>query len=110
MSSFSETSKSEISRLPDFKTFQEACKLSIVEDKPILLDYWIGSIEKSVLIGLSTEVIDGKEKTEKILVRNEEEYTSPIVKIYGLGKEYIVMTENSLYIVDSKIPVNRINK
>jgi hypothetical protein len=100
----------EIGRLPEFKTLQEACKISIVEDKPIMMDYWMGSIDKTVLIGVSENTVDGKKVTEKILVRSEDEYTSPILKVYGLGKEYVVMTENSLYIVDSKIPVNRIDK
>jgi hypothetical protein len=63
-----------------------------------------------VLIGVSKDTVDGKEVVEKILVRSEEEYTSPIIKVFGLGTEYVVMTENSLYIVDSKIPVNRIDK
>jgi hypothetical protein len=102
--------KPVISRLPEPKTLQEACKISIVEDKPILLDYWIGSINKTVLIGVSKDVVDGHEVVEKILVKNEDEYTSPIIKVFGLGTEFVVMTENSLYIVDSKIPVNRIDK
>jgi hypothetical protein len=108
MSSSQETV--DVSRLPELKTMQEACKIAITEDKPILMDYWLGSINKSVLIGVSKNMVDGEEVTEKILVRSEEEYTSPIVKVFGLGKEYVVMTENSLYIVDSKIPVNRIDK
>jgi hypothetical protein len=101
------TAPSNNTRLPDFKILQEACKLSILEDKPIMMDYWVGSINKTVLIGSNTEVIDGTEHTEKILVRNEEEYTSPIIKVFGSGSEFILMTENSLYIVDSKIPVKR---
>ena len=114
MSNSQETSvKNKIrttSDLPEFKTLQEACKISIVEDKPIMMDYWIGSIEKKVLIGVSKDKVDGQEVVEKILVKNEEEYTSPIIKVFGLGVDYIVMTENSIYIVDAKIPVNRIDK
>jgi hypothetical protein len=89
-------------RLPDIKTLQNAAKLSIVEDKPILLDYWAGSLEKKVLIGV-------KENQEKLLVKSEEEYTSPIAKIFKVGTEYIVMTENSIYIVDVAIPTKRIS-
>jgi hypothetical protein len=45
-----------------------------------------------------------KENQEKLLVKSEEEYTSPISKIYKVGKEFIVITENSIYIVDVEIP------
>ena len=89
-------------RLPEATTLQHAVKLSIVEDKPIMMDYWTDSIERSVLIGV-------KDTQEKLLVKNEEEYTSPISKIYKVGKEYIIMTENSIYLVDVNIPTKRIS-
>ena len=59
-------------RLPDNTTLQHASKLSIVEDKPIMLDYWVSSLQKTVLIGV-------KEDNEKLLVKSDEEYTSPII-------------------------------
>jgi hypothetical protein len=89
-------------RLPENNTLQHAVKLSIVEDKPIMMDYWTFSCEKSVLIGV-------KENQEKLLVKGEDEYTSPISKIYKVSKEYIIMTENSIYIVDVEIPTKRIS-
>lgn len=90
---------------PSAKTMMHAVKLAIVEDKPIMMDYWTGSLDKSVLIG----VRDDNTK-EKILVRNEEEYTSPINKIFKVENEFIIMTENSIYIVDAKIPTKRISE
>ena len=39
-------------RLPDQKTLQHATKLAIVDDKPIMLDYWNESLDKTVLIGV----------------------------------------------------------
>lgn len=89
-------------RLPENNTLQHAAKLAIVEDKPIMMDYWTNSIDKSVLIGV-------KENQEKLLVKSEEEYTSPVSKIYKVGKEYIIITENSIYIVDVDIPTKRIS-
>ena len=89
-------------KLPTNATFQNASKIAIEEDRPILLDYWRGSIEKSVLIGV-------RDNKEKMLVKNPEEYTSPIQKIYKIGDEYIISTENSLYIVSACIPTKRIN-
>jgi hypothetical protein len=67
-----------------------------------MMDYWTNSLDKSVLIGV-------KENKEKLLVKSEEEYTSPISKIYKVGKEYIIITENSIYIVDVEIPTKRIS-
>lgn len=89
-------------RLPENTTLQHAAKLSIVEDKPIMLDYWTTSLDKIALIGV-------KETNEKLLVKSEEEYTSPIGKIYKVGKEYIIITENSIYIVDVEILTKRIS-
>lgn len=94
-------------RLPENATLIHATKLAIVEDKPILLDYWTHSIDKQVLIGVK-EGKDGSDP-EKLLVKSAEEYTSPISKIYGSGKEYIIITENSIYIVDKSIPTKRIS-
>ena len=97
-----ETNKSDY-RLPELTTLQHASKLSIVEDKPIMLDYWVDSLQKTVLIGV-------KEDNEKLLVKSDEEYTSPIVKIYKSESDaYIIMTENSIYLVDLNIPTKRIS-
>ena len=89
-------------RLPESTTLQHAVKLSIVEDKPIMMDYWTSSLEKGVIIGVKT---DG----EKLLVKSQDEYTSSISKIYKVGLEYIIMTENSIYIVDVNIASKRIS-
>ena len=89
-------------RLPEANTLQHAAKLSIVEDKPIMMDYWTNSLDKNVLIGV-------KDNQEKLLVKSTEEYTSPVSKIYKVGKEYIIITENSIYLVDVEIPTKRIS-
>lgn len=89
-------------RLPEVNTLLHAAKLGIVEDKPILLDYWSASLDKTALIGV-------KEDGEKLLVKSEDEYTSPISKIFKVGKDYIVMTENSIYIIDVAIPSKKIS-
>lgn len=90
-------------RLPENKTLQHAAKLAIVEDKPIMFDYWTNSLDKTVLIG-----VKDNEAKEKLLVKSEEEYTSPISKIFKVEREYIIMTENSIYIVDAGIPTKKI--
>ena len=89
-------------RLPHGTTMQHASKLAIVEDKPVMMDYWVNSVEKKVIIGV-------RESGEKLLVKNEEEYTSPIGKVYKVKEDYIIETENSLYIVDCAIDTKKIS-
>lgn len=89
-------------RLPSDITLQHASKLSIVEDKPIMLDYWTASVDKKALVGV-------RESGEKLLVKSAEEYTSPIAKFYKSATEYIIITENSIYIVSSDIPTRKIS-
>jgi len=97
--------KSETSfnyRLPTDTTLKHAAKISIVDDKPIMMDYWTASLDKKALIG-------ARENGEKLLVKSEEEYTSCIAKFYKSGNEYIVITENSIYIVANDIPTRKIS-
>jgi hypothetical protein len=89
-------------RLPEYVTLQNAIKWAIIEDKPIMMDYWADSLEKKVLIGV-------KENQEKLLVKSVDEYTSPVVKIFKHNTDFIIMTENSIYLVDSSIDVKRIS-
>jgi hypothetical protein len=89
-------------RVPSSTTLQHAAKLSIVEDKPIMLDYWTASLEKKALVGV-------RDSNEKLLVKSAEEYTSGIVKFYKSETEFIIITENSIYIVSSDIPTRKIS-
>ena len=88
--------------LPDPTTLAHVAKLAIVNDKPIMMDYWVNSVEKKALIG----VRDGG---EKLLVKNEEEYTSPIAKVFKVKTDFIIETENSLYLVDAEIDTKKIS-
>jgi len=87
---------------PSNQCLQHAVKIAVVDDKPIMLDYWAPSQEKKVLIGV-------RENSEKLLVKSEDEYTSPIEKIFKVENEYIIATENSLYIVSASIQTKRIS-
>ena len=87
--------------IPSVQCLQHCVRIAVSDDKPIMMDYWISSHNKSVLIGV-------RANNEKLLVKSEEEYTSPIEKIYKVGEEYIIATENSLYIVSSSITTKRI--
>jgi hypothetical protein len=89
-------------RLPTALCMQHVFKLAIVEDKPIMMDYWTSSLDKTVVIGV-------RENNEKLIVKSADEYTSPIAKIYKVDTEYIIVTENSIYIVASDIANKRIS-
>lgn len=89
-------------RLPANNTLQNLSKLSILEDKPIMFDYWTASLDNDVIIGV-------REGGEKLLVKTEDEYTSPISKIYKVDKEYIIVTENSIYVITSDVSTKRIS-
>jgi hypothetical protein len=97
-------SKSEQSQYvsPGNQCLQHCVKLAIVDDKPIMMDYWADSLDNKVLIGV-------RENGEKLLVKSEDEYTSPIEKIYKIDSEYIIVTENSLYIASASIATKRIS-
>tara|TARA_B110000967_G_C18615167_1_gene425973 strand:- start:12 stop:320 length:309 start_codon:yes stop_codon:yes gene_type:complete len=88
--------------LPSTTTLKHVTKLAIVEDKPILFDYWTSSLDKDVIIGV-------RENGEKLLVKSEEEYTSPVSKIYKVETEYIIVTENSIYVISADIQTKRIS-
>lgn len=88
-------------KLPSDVTLKHSAKLAIVEDKPIMFDYWTSSLDKKALIGV-------KDNGEKLLVKSEDEYTSSIGKFYKSGTEYIIITENSIYIVSAEIPTRKI--
>jgi hypothetical protein len=88
--------------MPSATCLQHAFKLAIVEDKEVKADYWTASLDKQVIIGV-------KENQEKLLVKSEDEYTSPISKIYRVETEYIIVTENSIYLVSADIDSSRIS-
>ena len=88
--------------LPNDKTLKHAARIAIEQDKPIMLDYYTDTRDGKAFLG------EDATTKEKMLVRSEEEYTSPIQKIFKVGNDFIIMTENSIYVVDNKIPTKRI--
>jgi hypothetical protein len=83
--------------VPSATVLLRAAQVSIDEDKPLYFDYYRDSLEKKCCIGV--------QGTTKYLVKSNEEYTSTIQTVFKCDTCYIVMTENSLYIVDIGIPI-----
>jgi len=92
----STTHASEL-HLPSDKILLHAARLSIEMDKPIMLDYYLHTKEGHAFLGEDATTKD------KMLVRSEEEYTSLIHKIFKVKEDFIVITENSIYIVSGNI-------
>ncbi len=89
--------------VPHVNTLVQVAKLAIEQDRAIMLDYYRSSINNTAFIG------EDKETKERILVKTKEEFTSLIKKIYKVGDDFIVMTENSLYVVSNKIQKRGVN-
>jgi len=83
--------------IPCDKTLIHAARIAIEQDKPIMLDYYLDTKEGRAFLG------EDATTKEKMLVRSEEEYTSLIQKIFKVKEDFIVITENSLYIVAGTI-------
>ena len=88
--------------VPSAATLVSAAKLSIQKDMPIQLDYYVDSAEGKAFLG------EDAQTSEKMLVKNSEEYTSHIQKIYKAGEDFIILTENSIYLASSKIQKRKI--
>ena len=97
-------SASPPSELPNEKVLIHAAKIAMEQDKPILLDYY-----KETKVGGSAFLGEDKETKEKILVKNPEEYTSPVSKMFKAKDDYIIVTENSVYIVSGAIKKKEIS-
>jgi hypothetical protein len=79
--------------LPSDKTLKHAARIAIEQDKPIMLDYYTDTRDGKAFLG------EDSASKEKMLVRSEDEYTSLIQKIFKVADDFIVITENSIYII-----------
>lgn len=88
---------------PSPQTMWQAAKLAIKQDRAIMLDYYQQSAAGTAYLG------EDQETKERILIKSKEEFTSLIANLYKAGDDFIVLTENSLYIVSGKIQKRFVN-
>jgi hypothetical protein len=100
----SASSSAPATDIPNEKVLVHAAKIAMEHDKPILLDYY-----KETRVGGTAFLGEDKETKEKILVKNPEEYTSPVIKMFKAKDDYIIITENSIYIVSGSIKKKEIS-
>lgn len=89
--------------LPSDISLKQASKIAIEQDRAIMLDYYRDSTVDKAFIG------EDPESKQRVLVKSKEEFTSLVNKIYKVGDEFIILTENSLYIVSAKIQRRKVN-
>jgi len=88
--------------LPSAAVLLQAAKLALAQDNPIRLDYYVETAHGTAFMGEDAETKD------KMLVKSAEEFTSLIQKTYKVGDDYIVLTENSIYVVSGKLQKRKI--
>jgi hypothetical protein len=89
--------------LPAPATLLQAAKLAIEQDRAIMLDYYRQTANATAFLG------EDPETKERILVKSKDEFTSLIKKLYKVGEDFIILTENSLYVVSGKIQKRKVN-
>ena len=92
--------------LPHPEVLVQAARLAQQLDRPIQLDYYADTCLKKAVIG------EDQDTKDKVLIKSNDEYTSLIQKIYKVGpkgaEDFLVLTENSIYIVSSKVEKRKI--
>ena len=87
---------------PSPQTLVQAAKLAMQQDKAIMMDYFLDTESGRAFLGEDTD------NNEKMLIKGNDEFTSLIQKIYKVQTDFIILTENSIYIVSGKIQKRRI--
>jgi hypothetical protein len=88
---------------PSAQTLLSAAKIAIEQDRAIMLDYYRQTAGGTAFLG------EDPETKERVLVKSKDEFTSLIKKLYKTGDDFIILTENSLYIVSGKIQKRKVN-
>ena len=85
--------------VPSAKTLAYAARLAIEQDKKIMLDYYLDTKSGKAFLGEESGT------KEKMLVKSADEYTSTVERVVRAKDEddFIVITENSIYIVGGNI-------
>jgi len=79
--------------LPNEKTLKHAARMAMEQDKPIMLDYYADTRDGKAFLG------EDAGTKEQMLVRSESEYTSGIEKKFKVADDFIIITQNSIYII-----------
>lgn len=84
---------------PTEKTLLQALKLSLKLTKPICTYFYLDSLK-----GKCTVVNDSE---DTILYKSDEEHTSPILKLFKSDNTYIVITNNTIYLISGNTQIKK---
>lgn len=87
--------------LPSTISLLQASRIAIQQDRPIHLDYFVDTANGKAFIAEDPDTKD------KVLVKSREEYTSIVSKMYRVGDDFLILTENSIYILSGKTQKRR---
>jgi len=87
--------------VPGLASLKQASSIALSQDKAIKLDYYADSIHRNCKL-VKTQ------QNETILYKNNDEYTSPINKVFQVdnengGSDIICVSENSIYIIHASV-------
>ena len=91
------TAPSQQLTLPSEKTLVQATKLALKTKKPVCFYFYIDSLKGKITI-----VTDGE---DRIIYKSDDEHTSPILNTYKSENCFIVVTENTIYILSADTQV-----
>jgi|TARA_B110000879_G_C11076616_1_gene473006 hypothetical protein len=83
--------------VPGAKTLTQAARLSITISKPMCFYFYQDSCNDNIKICAND--------TDKIIFKSMDEHTSSISNIYKVDTEYLIVTENTIYIISAKTKV-----
>jgi hypothetical protein len=89
--------------VPSPDTLVQCARLAIQQDKRVMLDYYNDSKADKAFIGQDPDT------KERVLIKTKRDFTSLIQKLYKVGEDYLIMTENSIYVVSTAIKMRKIS-
>ncbi len=88
--------------LPSADTLVKAMKLSLKLAKPLDFYFYEESCRDGVCI-----MHDGE---DMVIYKNDDERTSPVSKTFKSEDQFIVITENSIYIISAQTPIRNLEE
>lgn len=88
--------------LPSAETLVKAMKLSLKLAKPLDFYFYEESCRDGVCI-----MHDGE---DMVIYKNDDERTSPVSKTFKSEDQFIVITENSIYIISAQTPIRNLEE
>ena len=85
--------------MPGITTLSNAAKLSIKLGRPLDFYFYIDSCRGNA------QIVNAE--GEKIIYKNNDEHTSPIKHTYKTDNEYLIVTENTIYVISCNTSVSK---